>query len=73
MVCLHFKKIERTLPVPYNSISSVSSQPLRDKKEYHILCLQLGPTQKSNYFLYYVPAQYIEAVKDVIMGRFPFF
>ena len=73
---------ERTLPVPYASIRQVYSEPIQGQEAYHILALQLGPTEKSNYYLYYVPNQYVEAIKgimfnhsfgDVILGRFPQF
>ncbi|KAJ3048447.1 Ubiquitin domain-containing protein ubfd1 [Rhizophlyctis rosea] len=37
---------ERTQKVPYNSISTVTSQAIEGMEEYHILALQLGPTEK---------------------------
>lgn len=31
--------------------------------------LQLGPTELSIYWLYWTPAQYVEAIKDTILGK----
>jgi hypothetical protein len=63
---------ERTLPITYDSIQKVNSEPIQGQEQYHIVALQLGPTEKSNYYLYFVPCQYVEAIKDIILGRFPF-
>lgn len=30
--------------------------------------IQLGPTEASRYWVYWVPVQYIDAIKDTIMG-----
>ncbi|RKO87361.1 hypothetical protein BDK51DRAFT_14012, partial [Blyttiomyces helicus] len=49
---------ERTQKVMIPSIKAVTSEPIVGMEEYHIVALQLGPTEKSNYFLYFVPAQY---------------
>lgn len=35
--------------------------------------LQLGPTEASRYWIYWVPAQYVEAIKDAILGKWQFF
>lgn len=35
--------------------------------------LQLGPTEASRYWLYWVPAQYIDAIKDAILGKWQYF
>ncbi|KAJ3033471.1 Ubiquitin domain-containing protein ubfd1 [Rhizophlyctis rosea] len=37
---------ERTQKVRYNSIQTVTSQPIKGMDEYHIMALQLGPTEK---------------------------
>ena len=34
--------------------------------------LQLGTTELSRYWIYWVPAQYVDAIKDTIMGKFPY-
>ncbi|KAJ3337172.1 Ubiquitin domain-containing protein ubfd1 [Gonapodya sp. JEL0774] len=64
--------------VPYNTIRAVTSQAIKGHEGYHIVGLQMGPTDKvrtyprtviSNYWLYWVPAQYVEAIKDKILGQ----
>ena len=35
--------------------------------------IQLGPTEASNYWIYWVPAQYVEAVKEAILGKWQYF
>ncbi|XP_064406813.1 ubiquitin domain-containing protein UBFD1-like [Halichondria panicea] len=81
-VRLHFKKEldqlwigtkERTEKLPLGSISNVLSEPIKGHEEYHIMALQLGPTELSRYWIYWVPAQYVEAVKDAILGKWQLF
>lgn len=64
---------ERTEKVNLNSIKNVVSEPIESNEEYHILALQLGPTEQSRYWIYWVPAQYIEAIKDSILGKWQFY
>uniref|UniRef100_A0A915L9X7 Ubiquitin-like domain-containing protein n=1 Tax=Romanomermis culicivorax TaxID=13658 RepID=A0A915L9X7_ROMCU len=59
---------ERTDKIPMNQIKNVISEPIEFHEEYHIMALQLGPTEQSRYFLYWVPAQYVSAIKNAIMG-----
>lgn len=64
---------ERTDKIPMNSIKGVHSEPIHDHPEYHILAIQLGPTEASRYWIYWVPAQYISAIKDAILGKWCYF
>jgi len=64
---------ERTQKIPLNSIKTVLSEPIENHEEYHILALQLGPTEASRYWIYWVPNQYVEAIKESILGRWQFF
>ncbi|RUS32683.1 ubiquitin-related domain-containing protein [Jimgerdemannia flammicorona] len=64
---------ERTQKIAYDSIKAVQSEPIQGDETYYILSLQLGPTEKSRYFIYWVPAQYVETIKDTIMGGFVYF
>ena len=64
---------ERTEKLPMNSIKAVVSEPIKGQEEYHIMALQLGPTEASRYFIYWVPAQYVDAIKDAILGKFQLF
>ncbi|XP_065659440.1 ubiquitin domain-containing protein UBFD1 isoform X2 [Hydra vulgaris] len=60
---------ERTEKLPMSSIRNVISEPIEGHEEYHILALQLGPTEASRYWMYWFPAQYVDAVKDTILGK----
>lgn len=36
---------------------------------YVLQAIQLGPTEASRYWIYWVPAQYVDAIKDTILGK----
>ncbi|XP_018015254.1 ubiquitin domain-containing protein UBFD1 [Hyalella azteca] len=59
---------QRTEKINMASIRNVVSEPIVGREEYHIMGLQLGPTEASRYWLYWVPAQYVSAIKAAIMG-----
>ncbi|KAK3705208.1 hypothetical protein QZH41_013999 [Actinostola sp. cb2023] len=60
---------ERTEKIPMGSIKNVVSEAIEGHEEYHILAIQLGPTEASRYWVYWVPAQYVNAIKDTILGK----
>jgi len=64
---------ERTEKVSFNSIQQVISEPIAGQEDYHIMAFQLGPTEKSRYYVYFVPAQYVDSIKDNILGKFQYF
>ncbi|CAH0546505.1 unnamed protein product [Brassicogethes aeneus] len=64
---------ERTEKLPMGSIKSVVSEPIEEHDEYHILGIQLGPTEASRYWIYWVPAQYVNAIKDAVLGKWQYF
>jgi len=64
---------ERTQKLPLNSIKTVTSEPIENHEEFHLLALQLGPTEASRYWIYWVPAQYVDAIKEAVLGKFQFF
>lgn len=64
---------ERTEKVSLGSIKTVVSEPIEGHQEYHIMAFQLGPTEASRYWVYWVPAQYVEAIKDAVLGNWQFF
>ena len=64
---------ERTEKVPFSSIKGVVSEAIPSHEEYHILALQLGPTEASRYYIYWLPAQYVDAIKDALLGKFQYF
>jgi len=57
---------ERTDKMPIGSIRSVVSQPITGYEHYHILALQIGPTEASRVYIYWVPAQYIKAIQSAL-------
>ncbi|KAL5473155.1 hypothetical protein EMCRGX_G027603 [Ephydatia muelleri] len=64
---------ERTEKIPLGSIHKVVSEPIKGHEEYHLMGVQLGPTEASLYWIYWVPAQYIEAIKEAVFGKWQFF
>ncbi|XP_044752515.1 ubiquitin domain-containing protein UBFD1-like [Coccinella septempunctata] len=64
---------ERTEKLPMSSIKNVISESIEGHEEYHIMGLQLGPTEASRYWIYWVPAQYIDAIKDAVLGKWQYF
>lgn len=64
---------ERTEKLPMSSIRNVISEPIEGHEQYHILAIQLGPTEASRYWMYWFPAQYVDAVKDIILGKWQAF
>ena len=52
-----------------NSVRGVISEPIEGHEEYHIMAIQLGPTEASRYWIYWIPAQYVDAIKETILGN----
>lgn len=59
---------ERTQKVAMNTIRHVVSEPIEGHEEYHIVGFQLGTTEASRYWVYWVPAQYVDSIKEAIFG-----
>ncbi|KRT80834.1 Ubiquitin [Oryctes borbonicus] len=64
---------DRTEKLPMGSIKNIVSEPILEHEEYHIMGLQLGPTEASRYWIYWVPAQFIEAIKNAVLGTWQIF
>lgn len=60
---------ESTDKIPMEAIVDVKSEPILGHEEYHMVGFELGPTEGSRYWVYWVPAQYVEAIKDAILGE----
>lgn len=60
---------ERTEKLRMASIKNVISEAITEHEEYHIVGLQIGPTEASHYWIYWVPAQYVEAIKNAVLGQ----
>lgn len=74
----HFSDSDSWFPLPrpilYDAVKNVTSQAISGHDGlYHILALQLGPTEKSNYYLYWFPACYVAAVKEELLGAWQSF
>eukprot|EP01088_Endostelium_zonatum_P014306 TRINITY_DN308_c0_g1_i1.p1 TRINITY_DN308_c0_g1~~TRINITY_DN308_c0_g1_i1.p1 ORF type:complete len:257 (+),score=68.81 TRINITY_DN308_c0_g1_i1:32-802(+) len=62
-LCINSKS--NTDRIPYTSVKSVNTEPIKGHEEYHIMTLNLSA---GKYFLYWIPAQYTKAVQNNIMG-----
>lgn len=60
---------DRTDKIGMNSVRGVISEPIEGHEEYHIMAIQLGPTEASRYWIYWIPAQYVDAIKETILGK----
>ncbi|XP_063286694.1 ubiquitin domain-containing protein UBFD1 isoform X2 [Pelobates fuscus] len=64
---------ERTEKIPMGSIKNVITESIEDHDDYHMMAFQLGPTEASYYWVYWVPAQYVDAIKDTVLGKWQYF
>ncbi|KAM5152956.1 ubiquitin domain-containing protein UBFD1 [Mantella aurantiaca] len=64
---------ERTEKIPMGSIKNVVSEPIEEHDDYHMMAFQLGPTEASYYWVYWVPSQYVDAIKDTVLGKWQYF
>ncbi|XP_018407843.1 PREDICTED: ubiquitin domain-containing protein UBFD1 [Nanorana parkeri] len=64
---------ERTEKIPMGSIKNVISEPIEEHDDYHMMAFQLGPTEASYYWVYWVPVQYVDAIKDTVLGKWQYF
>jgi len=64
---------ERTEKVPMGSIKNVVSEPIEGHEDYSMMAFQLGPTEASQYWVYWVPAQFVDAIKDTVLGKWQYF
>jgi hypothetical protein len=57
-----------TQKIPFSSIRNITSEPIHGNEDYHIMGLQLGSSENTKYYLYFVPAQYVQAIKNTILN-----
>ncbi|KAL1477961.1 hypothetical protein MTO96_035336 [Rhipicephalus appendiculatus] len=50
------------------NVFAVVSQPIEGQEEYHIMCI-LPSLVSEPVWLYWVPAQYVRAIKKTMLGR----
>ena len=60
---------EHTQKVPMTNVKSVISEPIEGHPEYHLMGLQMGPTEASRIWFYWVPAQYVKAIRRAILNE----
>ncbi len=58
---------ESTLKLAYASIRGIDAEVVQGKPEFSIVTLKLGPTEGSNYYLYFVPTNFVHALKREIL------
>lgn len=61
---------EDTDKIKMNAIYAVVTEPIEKHEEYHIMGLRVGPMEKLSIwiYIYWVPAQFVQAIKDTILG-----
>ncbi|XP_032790982.2 ubiquitin domain-containing protein UBFD1 isoform X1 [Daphnia magna] len=64
---------ERTEKISMSTIKTIVSEPIEGHEEYHILGIQLGPTEASRYWIYWIPSQFVDAIKETILGKWHYF
>ncbi|CAL8273443.1 unnamed protein product [Lota lota] len=64
---------ERTEKVPMGSIKNVVTESIEGHDGYHMMAFQLGPTEASQYWVYWVPTQFVDAIKDTVLGKWQYF
>ncbi|KAJ6236130.1 ubiquitin domain-containing protein ubfd1 [Anaeramoeba flamelloides] len=58
-----------TKKIPLTHIKKVYSQRIPDIEQYSVLGLQVGNTNQSTIWFYFVPTQFIRAIKKSILGE----
>jgi len=58
-----------TTKLPYASIRKVDDEQIRGHEGYHILALHLGGGDSNKLFLYWIPTQYVRAIKGTLTGN----
>ncbi|KAL3316410.1 Ubiquitin domain-containing protein ubfd1 [Cichlidogyrus casuarinus] len=58
---------ERTNKVSLSTIKAVESQPIEKNKEFSLMYIQLGTTEKSRFFIYYVPTKICQPLKELLL------
>ena len=51
-----------------STVTDIIDEPIADHPGYHMLGLKLGSTEQSRYWIYWVPAQYVQAIRAAIIG-----
>jgi hypothetical protein len=57
----------RTKKIPLGSVKSIKVEDTDETGEYVIFALQLGATAQSRLFLYFIPKQFVQSLKEAIL------
>ena len=55
-----------TEKLPFGAVHEVIVEPIKDHEEYSLVSLQLGKTEQSRYFIYWLPSQYGRALLNAL-------
>jgi len=67
---LWIQSASSTQKLPFSSIRAVTAEPIKGKEEYYIMGLQLGSSERNKYYLYWVPCQYVRAIKAALTADY---
>ncbi|CAF0868829.1 unnamed protein product [Didymodactylos carnosus] len=59
---------ETTMKIQMNQIRNVIDEPIEGHEEYSIVGLQKGTTEQSIIWIYWVPSQYVKAIRQAILS-----
>ncbi|KAJ3028167.1 UNVERIFIED_CONTAM: Ubiquitin domain-containing protein ubfd1 [Siphonaria sp. JEL0065] len=71
---LQIATAERTQKIAFSSCARIQSEDMPAEsggEGYVALGIQIGPTEKSTLWFYWLPKQYVENIKDAVLGQFP--
>ena len=57
-----------SFPINAGSVRDVQSEPISGHPGYHIVTILLRDSANSKYFLYWVPAQYVQNLRNLLLG-----
>lgn len=59
---------ERTQKLAMSNVKAIVAEPIIHHPEYYVMGLQVGPTEASLIWFYWVPTQYMRAIKRAILN-----
>ncbi|XP_065194091.1 ubiquitin domain-containing protein UBFD1-like [Sycon ciliatum] len=59
----------RTDKIPMSQIQNIVSEPITGHSDYHVMGLQLGSTEQSRYWVYWVPSQFVNSIRRTVLGH----
>lgn len=66
---LWISTVSQTEKVPFMTVRNVMWEPIKGHEEYAMVAFQLGrlDSERSRYYVYWVPVQYAQAIRNTIM------